>query len=266
MEFWKALEQLYRLGISLASLNDFGRIDPVKKGVASSTSKAAQKRQPNAAEPSQTLDKDDFESVGTGGERGSRLDFQRRIKNMMPKIKVDPENIKKGEARCPDCKFKNKKSHGCKLLTCPMTSLHHDGKSLVHYCAYCYCKKVTKDGIYEGAPLLVQTGSILRTDWSTANLSMMWMTMKIDNLVDDNGVSFMTLPDTAQGKKGGVTVTRVGRIKTKESCILDPMGTNPAACSGEYELLYEISFDAVHTSGDVPPLTVVASDFKVDST
>ena len=56
MEFWKALEQLYRLGISLASLNDFGRIDPVKKGVASSTSKAAQKRQPNAAEPSQTLD------------------------------------------------------------------------------------------------------------------------------------------------------------------------------------------------------------------
>ena len=54
--------------------------------------------------------------------------------------------------------------------------------------------------------------------------------MKIDNLVDDNGVSFMTLPDTAQGKKGGVTVTRVGRIKTKESCILDPMGTNPSAC------------------------------------
>eukprot|EP00984_Skeletonema_dohrnii_P023836 scaffold12938_cov128-Skeletonema_dohrnii-CCMP3373.AAC.1 len=88
----------------------------------------------------------------------------------------------------------------------------------------------------------------------------------INDLVDDNGVSFMTLPDTARGKKGGVTVTRVGRIKTKGSCILDPMGTNPATCSGEYELVYEISFDAVHTSGDVPPLTVVASDFKVDST
>jgi hypothetical protein len=25
---------------------------------------------------------------------------------MMPKIKVDPENIKKGEARCPDCSMK----------------------------------------------------------------------------------------------------------------------------------------------------------------
>jgi len=88
----------------------------------------------------------------------------------------------------------------------------------------------------------------------------------INNLVDDNGVSFMTLPNNVPGKKDGVTVMREGRIKTKGSCTLDPMGTNPATCSGEYEVVYEISFDAAHTSGDVPPVTVVASDFRVDTT
>ena len=82
----------------------------------------------------------------------------------------------------------------------------------------------------------------------------------INNLVDDNGVSFMTLPNVP-GKKGGVTVTREGRIKTKGSCALQD-----GSCSGEYEVLYEILFDSVHTSGDVPPVTVVASDFRVDTT
>lgn len=88
----------------------------------------------------------------------------------------------------------------------------------------------------------------------------------INDLVDDNGVPFMTLQNTSLGKKDGVTVTRVGRIKTKGSCTLDPMGASPAICSGEYELVYEISFDAVQTSGDVPPLTIVASDFRLDAT
>ena len=88
----------------------------------------------------------------------------------------------------------------------------------------------------------------------------------INDLIDDNGVAFMTLSDSSlQGKKEGVTVTREGRIKTKGSCTLDPLGVDPAVCSGEYELVYEITFDAVHSSGDVPPITVVASDFSVDT-
>ncbi|KAL9190302.1 hypothetical protein ACHAXT_007513 [Thalassiosira profunda] len=86
----------------------------------------------------------------------------------------------------------------------------------------------------------------------------------LNDLVDDNGVSFMTSPN-APGKQDAVTVTRTGRIKTKGTCILDPLGANPATCTGEYELLYEITFDAVHSSGDVPPVTVVTSDFRLDA-
>jgi len=80
----------------------------------------------------------------------------------------------------------------------------------------------------------------------------------LNDLIDDNGVS--------SGKQEAVTVTRTGRIKTKGSCTLDPTGSNPATCTGEYELLYEISFDAVQSSGDVPPVTVVTSDFRLDTT
>ncbi|KAL7554975.1 hypothetical protein ACHAWF_018557 [Thalassiosira exigua] len=83
------------------------------------------------------------------------------------------------------------------------------------------------------------------------------------NLVDDNGVSFMT-SSNVPGKQEAVTVTRTGRIKTKSSCTLD-VGSDPATCMGEYELMYEIAFDGVLSSGDVPPLTVVTSDFRLDT-
>ena len=86
----------------------------------------------------------------------------------------------------------------------------------------------------------------------------------LNNLVDDNGVSFMTsvnIPD----KQEAVSVIRIGRIKTKGSCPLNQIENSPATCSGEYELLYEVTFDAIHSSGDVPPLTVVTSDFRLDT-
>lgn len=87
----------------------------------------------------------------------------------------------------------------------------------------------------------------------------------LNDLVDDNGKKFMTseaLPD----KTTAVSVVRTGRIKTKGSCTLDPVGSSQATCTGEYEILYEVTFDAVHSSGDVPPITVVTSTFKLDST
>ncbi|KAL7542724.1 hypothetical protein ACHAXR_012005, partial [Thalassiosira sp. AJA248-18] len=87
----------------------------------------------------------------------------------------------------------------------------------------------------------------------------------LNDLIDDNGVLFMT-SSNAPGKQEAVTVTRTGRIKTKGGCTLDPTGSNPATCTGEYELLYEIEFDAVHSSGDVPPVTIVTSGFMLDTT
>ena len=75
--------------------------------------------------------------------------------------------------------------------------------------------------------------------------------MAINNMVDDNGVSFMTLP-SMPGKNSAVTVTRTSRIKTKGSCTLDPLGVEAASCSGQYEILFDIEFDAYHSSGDVP--------------
>lgn len=50
----------------------------------------------------------------------------------------------------------------------------------------------------------------------------------LNNLIDDNGKSFMT-SQTVPGKKEAVTVMRTGRIKTKGSCTLDPVGSSPAA-------------------------------------
>jgi len=87
----------------------------------------------------------------------------------------------------------------------------------------------------------------------------------LNDLVDDNGKQFMT-SEALPGKTTAVSVVRTGRIKTKGSCTLDPVGSSPATCTGEYELLYEVIFDAVHSSGDVPPLTVVTSTFKLDTT
>jgi hypothetical protein len=86
----------------------------------------------------------------------------------------------------------------------------------------------------------------------------------LNNLIDDNGVSFMTSA-YMPGKPEAVTVSRQGRIKTKGSCTPDPSSLDPATCSGEYELLHEITFDAVQTSGDVPSVTVVTSDFMIDA-
>lgn len=86
----------------------------------------------------------------------------------------------------------------------------------------------------------------------------------LNDLVDDNGVPFMT-SSSIPGKREAVSVQRIGRIKTLGSCMLDPTGSEPATCDGEYELLYEITFDAIHTSGDVPPLTIVTSDFRMDT-
>jgi len=86
----------------------------------------------------------------------------------------------------------------------------------------------------------------------------------LNDLVDDNDISFMTSSNIV-GKQQALTVTRTGRIKTKGSCTLDSVGNDPASCTGEYELLYEIEFDAVHSSGDVPPITIVTSDFRLDT-
>eukprot|EP00970_Alexandrium_tamarense_P009994 scaffold1976_cov187-Alexandrium_tamarense.AAC.23 len=87
----------------------------------------------------------------------------------------------------------------------------------------------------------------------------------LNNLIDNNGKSFMTSLNVP-GKQEAVSVIREGRIKTKGSCTLDPLGIGHATCTGEYEISYEISFDAIHSSGDVPPVTVITSDFRLDST
>jgi hypothetical protein len=44
--FWKALVELYRLGVSLASLDDFLPINPVKKGVRKPPAASKSSRQP----------------------------------------------------------------------------------------------------------------------------------------------------------------------------------------------------------------------------
>lgn len=85
----------------------------------------------------------------------------------------------------------------------------------------------------------------------------------INDLVDDNGKRFMTVLSIPV-KHTGVTVTRNSRIKTKGSCFLDPSG-GPATCSGQYEILYNITFDAFHTSGNVPSLVVEQSNIRVDT-
>ena len=87
------------------------------------------------------------------------------------------------------------------------------------------------------------------------------MEYELNSLVDDNGVSFMNVTNLL-GKRTGVSVTRTGQIKTKGGCEYTQGG--PASCSGEYEIIYSISFDAPHTSGDVPELIVMHSGLKVN--
>ena len=48
---------------------------------------------------------------------------------------------------------------------------------------------------------------------------------------------------------------RIGRIKSKAGCSVNLFG-GPATCTGEYEILCNITFDAPITSGDAPPITI----------
>jgi len=84
----------------------------------------------------------------------------------------------------------------------------------------------------------------------------------INSLIDDNGANFMTV-DSIPNKQSAVSVSISGIIKEKESCIHD-VSNGPAVCSGSYEISYSVTFDAYHSSGDVPPLTIVNSDLKID--
>ena len=85
----------------------------------------------------------------------------------------------------------------------------------------------------------------------------------LNNLLDDNGESYMISPNSSH-KQTAVSVDRIGRIKSKGGCSVDPFG-GPASCTGEYEILCNIALDAPITSGDVPPITVVNSNVKLDT-
>jgi len=84
----------------------------------------------------------------------------------------------------------------------------------------------------------------------------------LNDLIDDNGKPFMTVFNVP-GKKTAVTVKRTGKIKKKASCSSTDL--QPASCMGSYEIEYLIMFDAYHSSGDVPPVTVVQSTIKIDT-
>ena len=81
------------------------------------------------------------------------------------------------------------------------------------------------------------------------------------SLQDDNGNKFMNITGMP-GKESGVTVTRESKIKTKSNCTIND--GYQAQCHGKYEILYKIEFDAYHTSGDMPELTIMHSDIKVN--
>jgi len=85
----------------------------------------------------------------------------------------------------------------------------------------------------------------------------------LDNLLDDSGKKYMMSPNSPH-KQTAVSVDRIGRIKSKGGCSIDPYG-GPAACDGEYEVLYNITFDSPISSGDVPPITIVNSNVKLDT-
>jgi hypothetical protein len=84
----------------------------------------------------------------------------------------------------------------------------------------------------------------------------------LNDLIDDYGKPFMTVFNVP-GKKTAVTVKRTGKIKKKASCLSTDL--EPASCTGSYEIEYLTMFDAYHSSGDVPPVTIVQSTIKIDT-
>ena len=84
----------------------------------------------------------------------------------------------------------------------------------------------------------------------------------LNSLLDDYGKAFMTSTNMPT-KNTAVTVTREGQVKTKGDCLSGIDGI--AECAGEYEIAYTITFDSDHSSGDVPPLKIVHSDLKLDT-
>ena len=157
----------------------------------------------------------------------------------------------------------------------------NDGGGRANFCQEAVSQYVPSAGVISCTPGLVSNpsmggdhcvstpvtpggaASLLATEGDAGTLQK-----AINEMIDDNGTPFMTFgPETGMpGKQTGVTVTRTGRIKTKGSCTLDSSGGGPATCSGEYEILYAIEFDAHHSSGDVTPLTIVNSGVKIDTT
>jgi hypothetical protein len=85
----------------------------------------------------------------------------------------------------------------------------------------------------------------------------------INALVDNKGTPFMTI-NTMPFKKDAVTVSRSGHIKRKGSCTVDQV--QPAICTGEYIMTYDVTFDAYHSSGDVPALVVIKSTVDINAT
>ena len=86
----------------------------------------------------------------------------------------------------------------------------------------------------------------------------------INSLLDDNQKPFMTVSDNMPTKQTAVSVTRTAEIQTKEGCTLGGPGVK-ATCAGKYVISYRIRFDAPHSSGDTPPLTIVSSSVRVDT-
>ena len=85
----------------------------------------------------------------------------------------------------------------------------------------------------------------------------------LNSLKDDNNIEFMNV-NGMPFKQTGVSVTRKGRIKSKGGCAASDTEGVPSSCAGSYELYYVIEFDAPHTSGDVPELTVMHSNLRIN--
>lgn len=102
---------------------------------------------------------------------------------------------------------------------------------------------------------VVPTFSAVEGDAST----LQWA---LNTMVDDKGKGFMTSSNMPT-KQEAVTVSRIGRVKSKGPCTINSDGI--AECVGEYEISYSITFDAEHSSGDVPSIKIVHSDVKIDT-
>ena len=147
------------------------------------------------------------------------------------------------------------------------------GSGSANYCQEAVSQYEPSAGIISCTPGLVSsptTGGdhcvsapVSLTSISTVEGDVGTLQKAINEMIDDNGVSFMTL-GSMPDKQTAVSVTRTSRIKTKGTCTLD-VGGGPATCSGEYEILYDIEFDAFHSSGDVPPLTIANSGIVIDT-